>query len=164
MKGITLIGMPGVGKSTIGRQLAERLGWRFIDLDLVLEEKTGQKPADFIKEKGEPKFLNLEEKSALELDLADAVLAPGGSIIYCSEAMEKLKKETKIFYLNLPLEKIKERLGSRVEQRGIIGLAKSGLEELFNQRDFLYRNYAQQIIFCSDCDDGQIIEQIKKLA
>jgi shikimate kinase len=163
MKGITLIGMPGAGKSTIGRQLAGRLNWQFIDLDLILEENIGQKLAEFIKEKGEQAFLDLEEKSALKFNLANAVFSPGGSIVYCSKAMKKIKQETAIFFLDLPVEEIKKRLGNNPETRGIIGLASKGLENLFEERRALYKKYSDYVIFCQNGGDEEIIEKILNL-
>jgi|SRR3989344_761382 len=160
MKGISLIGMPGAGKSTIGRQLAGRLNWRFVDLDSVLEEKTGQPPAEFIKEKGERAFLDLEEKSALELDLANAVFAPGGSIVYCQKAMEKIRRETAVFFLDWPVEEIKKRLAPNPLERGIIGLASQGIENLFTERRPLYQSWAHHTILCSSDLEKEIIDQI----
>ncbi|MDP3999395.1 MAG: shikimate kinase [bacterium] len=163
MKGITLIGMPGAGKSTIGKKLADSLGWKFLDLDILIQEKTGLAPAEFIGKNGDTAFLELEEELSLDLNLAETVFAPGGSIIYSTRAMNKLKSETQIFYLDLPLEEVKKRLGPKPLERGIIGLARWGLEGLFTERHYLYQTYAHQTISFSDAGDQDVIEQIKKI-
>ena len=160
MKGISLIGMPGAGKSTIGRQLAGRLNWRFVDLDSVLEEKTGQPPAEFIKEKGERAFLELEGKLALGLDLTKIVFAPGGSIIYCQKAMEKIRRETTVFFLDWPVEEIKKRLAPNPLERGIIGLASQGIENLFTERRPLYQSWAHHTILGKNSSEQEVIVQI----
>lgn len=162
-KGITLIGMPGAGKSTIGKKLAKNLNWQFLDLDILIQKKTGQFPGEFIKENGEKEFLKLEEELALGLNLGETVFSPGGSIIYAQAAMAKLQSETAIFYLELSLKELKRRLGENPEQRGIVGFAKLGLESLFRQRNLLYRNYAEHIISCSGYGNREIIEKIKSL-
>ncbi|HUZ92799.1 MAG TPA: shikimate kinase, partial [Candidatus Paceibacterota bacterium] len=95
--GITLIGMPGSGKSTIGKLLSKRLSFRFIDLDLFIKEKGGESHDTIANVQGESALLGLEEKYALALDLDRAVFSPGGSIIYSKKAMEKLRKETAVF-------------------------------------------------------------------
>lgn len=162
-KGITLIGMPGAGKSTIGKKLAEDLGWKFLDLDILIREKTGLTPVEFIRKNGDAGFLELEEELSLDLNLAETVFAPGGSIIYSTRTMNKLKAETHIFYLNLPLEEVKKRLGPNPFERGIIGLARWGLEGLFKERHYLYQTYAHQTINFSGSGDQDTIEQIKKI-
>lgn len=134
--------MPGAGKSTIGKKLAEKLDWGFLDLDVLIQGKTGQAPAEFIKIKGEEEFLQLEEELALGLDLAQTIFAPGGSIIYAPAAMEKLRLQTTIIYLTISLEELKQRLGKNLKERGIIGFKEKGLENLFRERNALYKRCA----------------------
>lgn len=160
MKGITLIGMPGSGKSTIGKILAEKLGWNFIDLDILIKEKTGKTHAEILEEKGNQELLRLEDNLTFSLNLADAVFSPGGSIVYSALAMERLRKETIIIYLELSLSEIKSRLGDKIDGRGIVGLKEKGLEKLFKERDFLYRKYAQKVINCSGLSEKEILKAI----
>ena len=163
MKGITLIGMPGVGKSTIGRKLAYSLGWKFIDLDVVIKEKEGKSHAEIAREKGDAELLRLENKHALELDLAGSIFSPGGSIVYSKEAMEKILQETRVFYLARPFSEIKNRIGSVAEKRGIVGFAEKGLEGLFLERVALYSAFADHVINCKNLNDEEVIKKINAL-
>lgn len=160
MKGITLIGMPGAGKSTVGKMLAEQLGWKFVDLDILIKEKEGRSHADILEKDGEARLLDLENQYTLALNLEKAVFSPGGSIIYSPAAMEKLKNDTAIFYLEMPLDKIKKRLGPRPDKRGIVGLKEKGLAKLFEERAPLYRKLAHHIIDCSEIGDKKIANVI----
>ena len=89
---ITLIGMPASGKSTIGVLLAKRLGYSFVDVDIVIQEETGKLLKEIIEEQGTEGFLKVEEEINSQLDVARSVIAPGGSVIYGPAAMEHLKK------------------------------------------------------------------------
>ncbi len=143
IQSITLIGMPTSGKSTIGKILAEKLGYNFIDLDDLIKEKTGKSYDEILEQDGEKKLLDLENKYTLELDFEnlDIIFSPGGSIIYSPEAMEKIKKETKIIYIELPL---KER----------------GLKKLFEERDLFYRDFADDIIKADGFKEIELVEII----
>ncbi len=160
MKGITLIGMPGSGKSTIGRKLTERLNFKFIDLDDLIKDKSGRSHAEILEKDGRDALVNLENQLTLELDLKKTVFSPGGSIVYSPEAMEKLRMGTTIIYLVLPLEEIKKRLHGKIETRGIVGLKEKGLEALFAERIPLYQKFAHHTISCKNLNDQQIIDII----
>lgn len=160
MRGITLIGMPGAGKSTIGKMLARKLKFRFVDLDILIKEKEGRSHAKILEEDGAKELLRLENLHTLDSDLSKTVFSPGGSIIYSKPAMEKLEKETSVFYLDMPLGKIRRRLGKNLNTRGIVGLKEKGLEGLFNERAPLYKKYAHYIINCSVIGDKTIANEI----
>jgi len=160
MKGITLIGMPGSGKSTIGRILAEKLGWHFVDLDILIKEKEGRSHSEILEQEGERALLALEERHALSLDFQDTVFSPGGSIIYSKAAMEKLKDVTIIFYLDLPFQEIESRLGEGVKDRGIVGLRDKTLKELFEERAVHYRLAAHHIFDCHGFNEKKIADGI----
>lgn len=160
MKGVTLIGMPGAGKSTIGKLLAERLRYKFVDLDILIKEKEGRSHTDILENDGEVKLLKLENDYTLGLDFSKTVFSPGGSIIYSPKAMEKLKSDTTIFYLEMPIGKIRKRLGIGLEKRGIVGLAEKGLQKLFEERTPVYKSYADHTIDCSSLSDKSIANVI----
>ena len=167
---VTLIGMPGVGKSTIGRLLADRLGFGFVDLDVLIHQQEGVGHSDILKEKGEEALLKLEEDYALKLDFIAAVnksavrglvFSPGGSIIYSEKAMAKLHSETTILFLDLPFLEIKKRLGNKAEHRGIVGLSKKTLEDIFKERLPMYRLAADHTINCVGLADEEVVEKIR---
>lgn len=159
-KGITLIGMPGSGKSTVGKLLAKEISYNFIDLDEFIKEKSGKSHQEIIRIEGEKELLWLEELYTLGLDFTKTVFSPGGSIVYSSPAMEKLKKETTVFYLDLPLKVIKDRLGDAIESRGIVGLKEKGLKELFEERNRIYKLFAHHTFDCVGCGEKEIVKGI----
>ncbi len=161
-RGISFIGMPGAGKSIIGKQLADLLGWDFVDLDDLIREKEGQSLIEIIQERGERGFVELEEAYALGLDLADTVFAPGGSVVYSSRAMDKLQSETDVIYLDWPLEEIKKHLGENLETRGIIGLMLKGLDNLYKERVLLCQKMAHRTIQCLDKTEDEIVSGVYK--
>jgi len=162
MKGITLIGMPGSGKSTIGKMLADVLKRKFADLDILILKKEGRSHADILEKDGEEELLRLEEKYTLGIDLFNTVFSPGGSIVYSDLAMKKLERETEIFYFMLPVEEIKRRLGGAINKRGIVGLREKGLKRLFQERDILYRKFSDKIIDCGGLNKKEIMESIQQ--
>lgn len=174
-KSITLIGMPTSGKSTIGKLLADKLGWDFIDLDDLIKEKTGKSYDEILEKDGEKKLLNLENQYTLELDFSaesgsasggegsGIIFSPGGSLIYSVEAMEKVAKETKIIYIELPLKEIEIRLGLRPVKGGIVGLKEKGLKKLFEERDAAYRKFADFIIKADNLSEEELVIKILEL-
>ena len=111
MSNVILIGMPGVGKSTVGVVLAKKLGYSFTDSDLVIQQETGKLLHQLIEEKGEAGFLMLENEINASLSMDHHVIATGGSAVYGKEAMAHLRKTGCMVYLKLPYEELKERLG-----------------------------------------------------
>ncbi len=139
---ITLIGMPGVGKTTLGKELAKKLNYDFIDVDDIIEKKAKLKLQQIITRFGDNEFLKIEEKCVLELGEPDnCIISTGGSIVYSAEAMKFLKKISVVIFLDDSLKNINNRISNR-STRGIIGLKKKGLEALFNERAPLYKKYA----------------------
>ncbi len=110
MNNVILIGMPGAGKSTVGVVLAKRLGWRFLDSDLVIQEKCGKLLYQLIEERGEAGFLMLENEVNRNIQGRRMVVATGGSAVYGKEAMAHFREIGRVVYLRLPYEELKERL------------------------------------------------------
>ena len=102
-KNIVLIGMPGVGKSTIGVIIAKILGYQFIDADLVIQEQYGKLLKEIIAERGTEGFVQVENDVNKSLNPEKAVISTGGSVVYCTEAMEHLSEIATIVYLKLDL-------------------------------------------------------------
>ena len=145
---IVLTGMPGAGKSTVGVVLAKRLGLRFIDSDLVIQERTGKLLHTLIEELGNEGFWQLENDINCTIDTQDAVVATGGSAIYGESAMEHFKKAGTVVYLQLPYEEIEDRLGD-LAMRGVTVRNGQTLSDLYNERKPLYEKYASLTIDCS---------------
>ena len=160
---ITLIGMAGAGKSTVGKKIAKKLGYDFIDIDDVIEAKTGMKLQQIIDDLGDEKFIEIEEKAVLDLEgLKNHVFSPGGSIIYSQAAMDFLKRNSTIIFLDVPFRVIDYRLRNRAN-RGIIGLKDKPLETLFNERLILYKKYADITVpFQERIDDEKINKIIEE--
>lgn len=139
---ITLIGMAGAGKSTIGRALAKHLGYTFIDVDHLIREKTGMPLQTLIDKEGDLAFIRFEEEVILRIEQVDrSVISPGGSVIYSEKAMTHLKTISKIIFLDTEFRSISKRLPN-ARKRGIVGLRDRSLKELFEERMVLYQKYA----------------------
>ena len=145
MNNIILIGMPGVGKSTIGVMLAKVLGYNFIDTDILIQEKTGMLLSQIINEKGIDNFIQIENNINSNLKVEKTVIATGGSAIYGNEAMDNFKKIGKIIYLKQDIEIITKRLDD-IDTRGIVLRKNQTLKELYNERTLLYEKYADIIV------------------
>ena len=91
-KNIVLIGMPGSGKSTVGVILAKVLGYTFVDSDLLIQKEEKRLLKDIIAKEGQEGFLKIENRVNKSIDTENSVIATGGSVVYCQEAMEHLKK------------------------------------------------------------------------
>ena len=159
MKNLTLIGMPGAGKSTVGVVLAKKLGYRFLDSDLLIQEQTGKLLYQLIQEHGEAGFLMLENEINASIQVTDTVIATGGSAVYGKEAMEHFGKIGKRIYLKLSLSQLKERLGD-FKERGVVMKEGMTLAQLCEERAPLYESYADMVIDCEDKSIREIVEEI----
>ncbi len=141
---ISLIGMPGVGKTYLGGRIADLLNYEFIDTDKLIEEKYSH-PEYLIANQGEEAFLKIEEDISLRVDLTkkNLLLSTGGSVIYIPSLLRHLKENSKIVYLFDSYENIYHRVSSELN-RGIIGLKKRGgdFKKLYDSRLPLYEQYS----------------------
>lgn len=160
-KNVILTGMPGSGKSTVGVVLAKRLGYRFIDSDLVIQEQEGKLLHQLIDELGEAGFLALENRINASILASQAVIATGGSAVYGKEAMEHFREMGKIVYLKLPYEELEERLGD-LHERGVVLKPGFTLKDLYEERIPLYEKYADITLDCSNKSIRQVMEEIKE--
>jgi len=149
MQRLTLVGMPGSGKSAVGRLVAARLGWQFIDTDKVIETGRGTLLQLIIDEVGEAEFLRLEERALLDLELPErVVISTGGSVVYSEPAMQRLAANSTVLFIDAPLDAIRVHIAAEAP-RGIIGMARAGtLEGLYRQRQPLYRRWAHIVVPC----------------
>jgi shikimate kinase len=144
---IILIGMPGAGKSTIGVLLAKACGHAFVDTDLLIQDREGLLLQQIVDRHGHMELRRIESEVCSTLALENSVVATGGSVVYCAEAMQRLAGLGTVVWLQLPLPLVIDRLGDF----GARGLAKSAdqtIADLFNEREPLYRRYADITIAC----------------
>lgn len=145
MKNVIFIGMPASGKSTIGVVVAKRLGYDFIDTDLLIQKQEGKLLKDIIEEVGSDGFLRIENRVNRELQAERSVIAPGGSVIYCREAMEHFQELGTIVYLKVPYETIYSRI-SDVKNRGVVLKENQTFREMYEERTALFEQYADYIV------------------
>ncbi|MDD3238875.1 MAG: shikimate kinase [Lachnospira sp.] len=141
MKNIVLIGMPGCGKSTVGVVLAKKLGYRFIDSDLLIQEKYDKTLEELIEEHGDAGFIQIENDVNAAIDADKTIIATGGSVVYGDAAMTHLKSIGTVIYLEVSEEELENRLGS-LKERGVVSNGKTTVKEIFEDRKRLYRKYA----------------------
>lgn len=142
---IVLIGMPGVGKSTIGVILAKVLGYQFIDADLLIQKSEGKLLKDIIREKGTDGFIEVENRVNSEITAHHSVIATGGSVVYGKEAMEHLSRIGEVVYLKQSLANLEKRLRN-IKGRGVVLRQGQTLEDLYEERVQLYEKYADLIV------------------
>ncbi|MCR5737410.1 MAG: shikimate kinase [Eubacterium sp.] len=156
---IVLIGMPGVGKSTIGVILAKILGYRFVDADLLIQEREGKLLKEIIAEKGIDGFVQIENEVNQSINTTKTVIATGGSVVYGKEAMEHLKEIATVIYLELELGALRRRLGN-LKKRGVVLKEGQRLSDLYKERVPLYEKYADFTVNEHRCTVEKTIEKI----
>jgi len=142
---IVLIGMPGVGKSTLGVVLAKELGFEFVDADLLIQKREKRLLKEIIADEGVEGFLKIENEVNAGISTTETVIATGGSVIYGQGAMEHLKEIGTVVYLKLDYETLDSRLGS-LKGRGVVLKDGQTLKDLYNERVPLYEKYADVIV------------------
>ena len=144
MKNIVLIGMPGVGKSTVGVILAKLIGYRFIDTDLIIQEKCDNLLKTIIENVGIDGFIETENRILASVEATRSVIATGGSAVYGCDAMAHLRDIGTVIYLDQNFDVIHKRL-SDIKGRGVVLRDGQTLHDLYLERDPLYRKYAHTV-------------------
>ncbi len=144
---LTLIGMPGSGKSCMGRAIANKLKIKNIDSDRLIEKNTGRKLQAIINEDGLEAFKKLEEETILSISGDGFIISTGGSAVYYDAAMKHLKSLGPVIYLYASFDTIKRRLGD-FSARGVVLTNGQTLRDLYNERTALYKKYADIIVNC----------------
>lgn len=161
MENIVLIGMPGVGKSTVGVVLAKILGYRFIDADLLIQERENCLLKEIIERQGVETFIQIENQVNASIETSRTVIATGGSVVYGREAMEHLKEIGQIVYLQLDYETLQKRLGD-IKGRGVVLKQDQTLRDIYEERTPLYERYADITIGESGLNVEETISKIIK--
>lgn len=161
MDNVILIGMPGCGKSTIGVVLAKVLGYEFTDSDLLIQKRAGKLLREIIAERGEEGFLKLEGMVNAGIQAEGHVIATGGSVVYCSDAMKHFQEIGRIVYLKLSYATICNRLGN-IRRRGVVLRDGQSLKDLYDERTPLYEQYADIIVDAEGYDIEELMEEVVK--
>lgn len=158
-RNIILIGMPGAGKSTVGVVLAKKCGFRFVDSDLVIQDRYGKLLHELITAHGVDGFLRMEEEVNASLEVEHTVLATGGSVVYGEQAMLHLQELGCVVYLQLSCDAIAERLGD-LNERGVTLRDGQTLQDLYLERTPLYEKYAGLTVSCEGKSIREIVQEI----
>jgi shikimate kinase len=165
-KNIVLIGMPGVGKSTVGVLLAKRLGYSFLDTDIYMQAREGKSLQELIQQHGITGFCDIEERYTCSISVNTHVIATGGSVVYRHDGMKHLREDGLLVHLDLSLQRLKKRLDD-INARGVVIGPGQTLEGLFSERHPLYLKYADITVETDNLLPeqvvGEIIEILKKL-
>ena len=157
---IALIGMPAVGKSTVGVLLAKKLGFGFLDTDILIQAKEQMTLAQIIAAKGLGRFLEIEESHLRSLDCSQHVIATGGSVIYKEKAMINLAQTSTIIYLCVDLDILTSRLSDVIE-RGVAIDPGKGIDDLYKERTPLYDKYCDIRIDCGIRTPAQVVTAVE---
>ena len=158
---IVLIGMPGVGKSTIGVLLAKQLGGYFLDTDVLIQVAHDKSLRELIETNGMDGFCQIEQDYVTCIDIKNAVIATGGSVVYYKTSMQALKSDSIIIYLQLPQAELEKRLGD-LNARGVVLEPGQTLVQLYDKRTPLYEQWADITINLSGLNHDESIELILK--
>lgn len=159
---VILIGMPSCGKSTLGVLLAKKLGYRFIDSDLIIQETEGKLLHEMISERGVDGFIEVEQKVNMSITDSRAVISTGGSAVYGEEAMKHFCRLGTVVYIKISCETMLSRLGDYVH-RGVVMREGHTLEDMYRERSVLYERYADVIVVTEGKDISDTLDEIAKV-
>ena len=156
---ITLIGMPGAGKSTIGVILAKNLALGFVDTDVLIQTSRGESLQSLLESRGHLGLRQIEEEEILKLDVRRHVIATGGSAAYSEPAMRHLAAMSHIVFLQVGYDDLLARIHN-FESRGIAKAPNQSFRELFAERQVLYERWAEITIPCAGLNQDAAAERI----
>lgn len=159
MNNVILIGMPGAGKSTLGVLLAKLLGTTFIDTDLLIQQRENALLRSIIDQQGIDGFLAIEGAVCAGLQVENAVIATGGSVVYQPEGMENLRRLGTVVYLKLGYKTLSRRLGN-LKNRGVVLRPGQTLRMLYDERVPLYEKYAHITVDCGQMDIEHTLQRV----
>ncbi|MFZ2630662.1 MAG: shikimate kinase [Desulfosalsimonadaceae bacterium] len=156
---IVLIGMPGSGKSTVGVILAKMTARDFVDTDVLIQTFKNKRLQDIVDTGGHIALRAIEEQVILGLSVKNHVIATGGSAVYSDSAMNHLKSDGTVIFLDVDFDEISKRLGD-FSSRGIAKRPDQSLEELFEERFNLYTRNADITIQCGRINQDAVCRKI----
>ena len=156
---VILIGMPGVGKSTVGVLAAKQMGFGYLDTDILIQTREDKTLQELIEDLGLDGFCRLEARHIRSIELSSHVIATGGSVVYDAEAMRHLKAGGCIVHLDLNLNALKNRLDD-VVVRGVVIAPGKTVEDLYTERNPLYLAHADMTIDTDGLSPAQVAAQI----
>lgn len=152
---LTLIGMPGAGKSTVGIILAKNLSLGFIDTDVLIQINRQKSLQQILDESDHLHLRAIEEEEILKLNVSRHVIATGGSAAYSAKAMAHLQRLSTVIFLQVSFPEIERRIRN-FATRGIAKAKNQTFRELFDERQVLYRKYAEYTIHCDGLDQEEV--------
>ena len=161
-KSVILLGMPGSGKTTLGKRLAEYYSKPFADTDHVIELSEDSSLQEILNTQGYLELRAIEERTLLTVDFEDCIVSTGGSAVYSGLGMRRLKTFGCCIYLNVPISALNKRI-ENFASRGIAASKNSTLSSLFEERDPLYRRYADLILDIKDESIDQTVDAMIKM-
>ena len=156
---VTLIGMPGSGKTTISQYLARHWGWTFFDTDHFIERSEGKRLEEIIDVVGFEAFLQIEAGYVQKVTGTKQVISTGGSVIYVDAAMQYLRSISTVVYLDVPAIELEQRAGD-LKVRGVVIAPGKTMTDLWRERHPLYVKYAHLSVICHGDEPGRSGEEV----
>jgi shikimate kinase len=142
---ISLIGMAGAGKTSVGKELARTLGFSFIDSDALIENQHGKSLQNILDDEGYIKLREIENIALKSIQFNETILSTGGSAVYSDEAMEHIQQNSKVIFLEVPFSQILERVPSFLD-RGFAKATNQSVKDAFVERQELYKKYSDSVV------------------
>lgn len=158
---IILIGMPGAGKSTVGVILAKRIGFDFIDTDLIIQARERCRLQQTIDRYGLDYFRHAEEQALLALHMERCVIATGGSVVYCPGGLEELGRSGYQIYLEVGLKELEKRIAD-MGQRGLVMTKEQTFADLYHERTPLYDKACDLKVSCAGRNAEQVAAAVER--
>lgn len=157
-KGLTFIGMPGSGKSTVAKLLAHKMNCPFIDTDTIIESNQGMSLQDIVTSEGMNKLQELEEAALLLLTPELQIISTGGSVIYTEKGMKHLQQISHLVYLKTELKELEARIDN-FDSRGMAIRPDQTFKDLYQEREPLYLKYADSTIETTNKTPTVVMEE-----
>jgi len=160
-KNIILIGMPGAGKSTVGVILAKRIGFNFIDTDLIIQAQEKCRLQQIIDAHGLQNFRKIEEQMLLNLQVEHSIIATGGSVVYSEKGLKALGRTGPLIYIQVSLTALQKRIAD-MGQRGLVMSKGQTFEQLYQERTPLYEKFSELTISGEGVNAEQVAAKIEE--